>query len=231
MSTRRVVPSNIVTLHLADVTFPPEHPLAGQTGVVNAFVVRHEHRLVLVDTGVGFGNAEIEQYYQPVLWRLADVFAEHGWRLEDVNLLINTHLHFDHCGQNGLFPAIPIYVQSADYAAAHQPDFTILEWVEFPSANYQQLSGDREILPGLTLMATPGHTPGHQSIVIETSEGRVIISGQAVYSAHDFEQLLRTGELTGDPRPQSLASAQRLVQLKPQRVLFSHDSQVWNEKA
>ena len=56
-----------VSLHVSDVTFPPEHPLAGQTGVVNAFALRHDRGLVLVDTGVGFGNAEIEEYYQPVL--------------------------------------------------------------------------------------------------------------------------------------------------------------------
>lgn len=219
---------DIVSLHLSDVTFPPEHPLAGQTGVVNAFAIRHARGLVLVDTGIGFGNAEIEEDYRPVLYRLGDVLQQHGLSLADVITVINTHLHFDHCGQNNLFPSIPIYVQAAEYAAAHQPDFTIPEWVDFPGATYQQVIADAEVVSNIRIIATPGHTPGHQSVVVETEEGRVIIAGQAVYSASEYVRLLTRGELASDPRPQSLASAQRLVQFDPSRVLFSHDHEIWN---
>ena len=159
------------------------------------------------------------------------MFEEQGLDLADVILLVNTHLHFDHCGQNYLFPSIPIYVQATEYAAAQQPDFTIVEWVDFEGARYVQVNGDVEILPGIRVIATPGHTPGHQSVVVETEEGRIIISGQAVYSANDYDQLLTTGELASDPRPQALASAKRLLDLHPQRVLFSHDTAVWETGA
>jgi N-acyl homoserine lactone hydrolase len=60
-------------------------------------------------------------------------------------LVINTHLHFDHCGGNRLFPGVPIYVQRSEREAARRPDYTIPEWVEFEGATYEELDGPAEI--------------------------------------------------------------------------------------
>ena len=226
-----LVLEDVIPLHLADVTFPPPHPLAGQSGVVYAYAIRHPAGLVLLDTGVGWGDAELDQAYRPVRRPLDLALAAHGLRLAEVALVINSHLHFDHCGGNRLFPGVPIAVQRAEYEAAHAlPHFTIAEWVDFDGASYHQLHGDSELLPGLKVLATPGHTPGHQSVVVDAREGAVLLAGQAVYSAAEYEYVLAHGALpaggTGDHEA-AQASARRLAELRPVRAYYSHDAGRW----
>jgi glyoxylase-like metal-dependent hydrolase (beta-lactamase superfamily II) len=223
--------ADVIPLHLADVTFPPAHPLAGQTGVVYAYAIRHTDGLVLLDTGVGWGNAELDQAYRPARRPLEAALERHKLRLADVALVINSHLHFDHCGGNRLFPGIPIAVQRAEYEAAHRlPHFTVPEWVDFTGARYQQLDGGAELLPGLRVLATPGHTPGHQSVLLDTRDGLVLLTGQAVYSAAEYEHARVHGALppgaTGDQQT-AHASARRLVELRPALAYFSHDARRW----
>jgi glyoxylase-like metal-dependent hydrolase (beta-lactamase superfamily II) len=141
--------------------------------------------------------------------------------------VVNTHLHFDHCGENNLFPNVPVYVQAAEYEAARGPAYTIPEWVDFPGATYERVDGETELLPGVHLLPTPGHTPGHQSVVIEGAEGRLLIAGQAAYSTGEF-----AGTAAGDgdgawDRDAYVGSLERLRALAPRRVYFSHDTTVW----
>ena len=141
---------------------------------------------VLVDTGLIDTTPEIN----------GDGEEWHPHPLPDelvsrVALVVNTHLHFDHCGSNHLFPHAPIYVQEAEYTAAHSlPHFTILPWVDFPGARYAPISGEQEILPGVRLLPTAGHTPGHQSVALETERGLVVLAGQAIYSTAEYRHVL-----------------------------------------
>ncbi len=225
---------DILPLSLATVVFPAQHPLAGQTGVINACLVRHPDGAILVDTGPGQGNALIDQLYRPVHRPLDAALATYGLQLSDVAAVVTTHLHFDHCGQNPRFLGVPLYVQRAEHEAARARHYTIREWVEFPGATYHFLEGDAEIAAGITLLFTPGHTPGHQSVLIETAEERVLLAGQAIYSADEYEQIRRTGGAADQNIGNILAgaatyraSAQRLLALAPDRVLFAHDNEVW----
>jgi N-acyl homoserine lactone hydrolase len=219
--------SDIVPLHLSTVVFPDFHPLAGQTGVVRGFVILHDSGPILVDTGVGFGNENIDRWYQPKSIRVDQALAGVGLDVDDLQAVVNSHLHFDHSGQNQAVGLCPIYVQSAELAAVDQPRFTIREWVRFSGANYVEVDGDREVAPGVRILPTPGHTPGHQSVAVDTDDGLVLIVGQALYSSAEYEHVAATGEmLPGDEPPDPsayLASALRLVALDAQLVLFSHD--------
>jgi hypothetical protein len=79
----------------------------------------------------------------------------------DVASVINTHLHFDHCGGNRLFPGVPIHVQARELADARSlDDYTIREWVDFDGATYVEHEGEVELLPGIRLLPAPGHTDG-----------------------------------------------------------------------
>jgi glyoxylase-like metal-dependent hydrolase (beta-lactamase superfamily II) len=225
--------AEVVPLFLGEFRFAADEPWAGEVGVVVGYAVRHRRGVVLFDTGFGFGNDELDAYYRIQARRVPDALAEAGLAIDDVTTVINCHLHVDHAGQNSLFPGIPIYVQPAEWEVAHTTDHTILEWIDFPGAVYRQVAGDHEPVPGIRVVATPGHTIGHQSLVVGTAEGDVILAGQAVYTP---------GEWAGDPAaregrsraPDPVGYDRSLVRLRaidPTRVGFGHDRQAWSRPA
>jgi N-acyl homoserine lactone hydrolase len=209
-----MTPDDVIPLHLADVTYPAVHPLAGQDGPVLAFAIRHPDGIVLVDTGIGEGNEWIEANYRPRGRDVRDALAAAELDPDNVRAIVNSHLHFDHCGQNRAVPGVPTYVQQAELDLALRQGHTIVEWVDFPQARYEAVAGDREIVDGVSVLATPGHTPGHQSVTIRTGDGLVLIVGQAAQDARSFA----TGEAD--------ASVRRLRELNADRIHFSHDRAV-----
>jgi N-acyl homoserine lactone hydrolase len=227
-----VADPQVIPLHLADVSFPEGHPQAGGSGPVLGFAVRHDAGVLLFDTGVGTGHPDVERHYRPRVIPLEDALRAHGLSPDDVTEVANSHLHFDQCGHNGLFPGRTVYVQASELRAAREADYTVPEWVGFGVVEFVELDGDEEteVTSGLVLVPTPGHTPGHQSLVMTTAVGPVLLAGQAVDSAAEWEG-------STDPRhsgvlgaPDVLAyseSVRRLRRLEPVRVHFAHDHQVW----
>ena len=112
----------------------------------------------------------------------------HDVNVEDVDTVVNCHLHFDHCGGNRLFPETPILVQSPEYERVTEPGYTIPEWVNLEDVHYDVVNGEHEIWPGVLSPPTPGHTPGHQSLVLEASAGPVVLGGQIAESASGFHR-------------------------------------------
>ena len=154
----------IVPIPIGEFRFAADEPYAGEVGIVVAYAVRHPAGILLFDTGFGFGNAELDAYYQVRSRPVGDALAEAGIALSEVSDVVVCHLHVDHAGQNAVFPGVPIHVQAAEWAVAHTTDHTILEWIDFPAADYRLIDGDHDLWPGIRIVATPGHTPGHQSL-------------------------------------------------------------------
>ena len=226
--------AEVLPLHLADVTCPEGHPQQGDDGPVLGFAVRHAEGVFLFDTGVGSGNEEVDRYFLPRRRALDEALAQHGLSLDDVTAVANSHLHFDHCGNNGVFSGRPIYVRAAELEAAAGPDYTIPEWVRFAGARYEALGDEEaEVAPGVRLISTPGHTVGHQSLVAETPDGVVVAAGQAVYTLAEWtgstDPRLSGMESAGDPLVYS-ESVRRLRRLDPVRVHFAHDLAVWEHE-
>jgi N-acyl homoserine lactone hydrolase len=139
--------------------------------------IEHLDGLVLVDTGMIDSTPELDQEWQPTPHPLPPELVGR------VAVVVNTHLHFDHCGGNRLFPGVPIHVQRQELAdALTLEDYTVREWVDFPGANYVEHDGEAEILPGVRLVPAPGHSAGHQVVVVETDEGPVVLGGDVGYS-------------------------------------------------
>jgi glyoxylase-like metal-dependent hydrolase (beta-lactamase superfamily II) len=141
----------------------------------------------------------------------------------------NCHLHFDHSGQNVRLPGIPIFVQRAEWAMVHEPDYTIPEWVDAPGLTYEVIQGEAEVAPGLRVIPTPGHTAGHQSLVVDTPEGTIVLAGQAVQSRLEWEGATEPSAsgASAAKHPAYPDSVERLRSLEPARVHFAHDPEVW----
>ena len=146
--------------------------------------VEHPDGLVLVDTGMIDSTPELDEEWHPTPHPLPTELVER------VAVVVNTHLHFDHCGGNRLFAdRVPIHVQRIELEDARaEDDYTIREWVDFPGATYIEHDGEAEILPGVRLVPAPGHTRGHQIVVVETDEGAVVLGGDVGYSFGEVGQ-------------------------------------------
>ena len=191
-----------------------------------AYAVVHPDGVLLFDTGIGVGNAEIEAAYRPAVRDLPEMLRSRGISPDDVTALANSHLHFDHCGQNGAFTGRPIHVQAAEHAAARGLDYTVTDWVDAPGTRYELVDGEVELLRGLRLVPTPGHTPGHQSMLIESAEGRTAIVGQAVYTRAEWDGddgPAASGWASAWDRASYRRSVERIRAFRPDVVLFGHD--------
>src|SRR5690349_302902 len=91
--------------------------------------------------------------------------SEQDLDLAGIDIVVSTHLHYDHCGGNHLFAGKPIYVQRQELEDARGKDYTIPEWVDPPGVRYEPVDGEHELLPGLRLLPAPGHTRGMQVVV------------------------------------------------------------------
>lgn len=198
---------------------------------VLGYLVSAERGLLLFDTGIGSADPETDAHYRPRRRPLPEALAAAGISLDDVSLVVNCHLHFDHCGGNPLLGGTPIVVQAAELAAARAGGYTFDELVDFPGATYTEVDGEAEVWPGCWIIPTPGHTAGHQSLVIRRDDGTVILAGQA----HDFaseygsQYLARQAQRDGQeqPLPGYQRWLDRFAYFDPRRVLFAHDCSVW----
>lgn len=187
----------------------------GERMPVYVHVIDHPDARVLVDTGL----TQLHPAVADMDPRLMPLSAQPDFDLASIDVVINTHLHFDHCGGNCLFAGRPIYVQRRELDDARsEEDYTIREWVEAPGVVYVPVDGALELLPGLRLVPAPGHTPGSQVVVVETRGRSVVVGGD---TAVFFSEL-------DEPRTEG----QRLVRaLDPEEVWLSHEHQSWRPQA
>jgi N-acyl homoserine lactone hydrolase len=220
------VPLEIRRLHLASL-----QGVDGRRWPVHGFVVTHGTGAVLVDTGVG-GPQQALDDWRVVNRSVADALAELGLSPADIGLVINTHLHFDHCGQNAVFKHAPFYVQRAELERARRESPVLHDWFDFAGARFELLDGDAEVLPGLEVIATPGHTAGHQCVLVRgDGEAFDVLIGDAAYTPRVYSD---PGPSTSDRLPPGQASdlpawqdsLRRIQSLGPDRVHFCHHTDV-----
>jgi len=216
------MPLEIKRLHLASL-----QGIDGRTWPVHGFVVTHPGGAVLVDTGCG-GPDEVLSDWRVVNRSVADALAGLDMAPADIALVINTHLHFDHCGQNAVFSHTPCYVQRTELDRAKRESPDLYDWFGFMNARWELLDGDIEILPGLSVVTTPGHTVGHQCVVVATDGQADLLIGDAAYTPHQF-----AGPPDKDVLPGQASnlvawrgSLDRIRSLEPDRVHFCHHTDI-----
>jgi N-acyl homoserine lactone hydrolase len=210
---------------------PDGDPRAGEKVVVSGYLIDHPDSLVLLDTGIAEGNAEVEELYHPVRRPLDEALGTAGVTTDDIRIVVNCHLHIDHCGGNPRFPDTPILAQQVEFDAAHsEEDYPIADLYDFPDARYELHGGEADVAKGIRVVPTPGHTPGHQSLIVETDVGRVVLAGQAVNGATDYGRAQYASELRRSGSDEEVIVPEwieRLQEFDPVLVLFAHDNATW----
>ena len=146
-----------------------------------AWYIEGADRTILVDTSM---SAKVAKKYTetPVedLISFEDALASVGRRPEEIDLIIQTHLHVDHCGHIAKCKNATVMVQKAelDCALAPHPSFAAdYDRELLRDSRLLPIEGNQEIIPGIDVIFVPGHTPGSQAVSIQTAKGRAIISG------------------------------------------------------
>ena len=165
------------------------------------YLVRGHGHNILVDTGPS-DSAWAARYHHPMIqteeMKPVNAVKNLGVEPRDVDVIINTHLHWDHCFNNGDFPDAKIYVQKAElqYAVAPLPihgqfyESAIVgmqpRWVnDLP--RIIPLDGDHTLFGGIEILLLPGHSPGFQGVLVTGKTGKFIITGDAVPLAANWE--------------------------------------------
>jgi len=196
----------VVPKTLWERRIPPDERNRIQLGM-RCLLIEHEIGLVLIDTGAG--NKENDKFYDiygienrgtPGPTRLEDGLRQLGVGVDDITLVINSHLHFDHAGgnttrdANGMivptFPNARYVVQKGEYEyAAHTNERTAGSY--FPhnfvpvqeAGRFDFVDGEREIIAGIRAIPTPGHTPHHHGLLIESEGERAFYIADLVPTA------------------------------------------------
>ena len=230
--------STISRFVTGDYLAPASSRFAGQRVVAVAYLIRHPDAVLLFDTGFPFDapttvNEGTDEEPIPTFPRPLDRLLEaQGTSLTHLDLVANCHLHIDHAGGNfRLPPELPVHVQATELAEARaETDPLVVDALALERLAYRPIDGEHEILPGITAVPTPGHTAGHQSLVVETDDGAVVLLGQGMPSATDFASAVYALELErggSDPLPPYPRWLPHILDFALTRVLFAHDLAVW----
>lgn len=222
----------LAVLDLGRVTLPDWHPLAATDGfaIIRGFAIGHPDGVFLFDTGVADDHELLNEMYQPTVVPIVNAVNDAGFDERDIVGIVNSHLHFDHCGQNRFLPGVPVFAQRPEMEAVEIPRYTIPEWARIDDDRRRLLDGDEEIAAGIHVLSTPGHTPGHQSVMIDDgADGRTLLVGQACYTCAQFSagEVLDNNVHDDSWMPTALESLERLRSLHAQTAHFSHDATVY----
>ena len=163
--------------------------------------------------------------------------GEIGLQPQDVHKVILSHLHIDHVGGLQYFPHAEVIVQKDEYAYAFYPhSFSQQAYVkpdfDFPDFNWKLLDGDQIILPGVAAILTNGHTPGHQSLLVELPQsGTIVLAGDSCDLMENIEEEVIPGIVWDSTLAlYSIKRLKTLAEITGGKVFPNHDLQFWQEK-
>lgn len=215
-------------LYLMEVGSMPEY----QIPIVCYLVQTSDGKNILIDSGLPEIIPEEESDFEngkDVIEHLASI----GLQPDDINIVISTHYDGDHAGRHGAFTKAHYVVQRVHHLdAASNPRYASIrpQWDQ-PMERIRLVDGDTELLPGLELIETSGHVPGHQSVLVRLPRtGAVVLTIDAVPFGEGFTRDKREDDSSPDAEA-IRASTIKLLDLVEREqiglVIFGHDKEQW----
>jgi glyoxylase-like metal-dependent hydrolase (beta-lactamase superfamily II) len=208
-------------------------------------LVKHPDGIVMIDTGMSkdvitdadtaWGTGE-ERLGVPIMSKGMEIeaqLAKIDLKPTDVNYVIHTHLHGDHAGGNLDLPNAKFIVQQDEYDYAQGPDIPSMvreypvDQIGIGALDFQTIKGDMDLFEDgtINIFSTPGHTPGHSSILVRLKEtGHVLITGDAMWTNDMRDEMLMPGICWfASDYARSRKRLMQLQDLESARYLFPHD--------
>ena len=228
-----VLPKSVSTKGLGDLFMMCE-PIC-------CYLLDTEHGWVLLDAGFDPKYARDPELcrhyfhdvgsYPPIVRaheELPAQMAKLGVSFSDVRTVVLSHLHLDHAGYLKHFQHAPVYIQREEHEhgfSRARPQSYFLEDYNSPDIDWRLKEGDWELMPGVRFLRTRGHTPGHQSAVIELREsGTCVLPFDAGDLQENFDAEILPGECVDDVAARdSILRLKAIVQATGGRMLLFHD--------
>ncbi|MEA2512789.1 MAG: N-acyl homoserine lactone hydrolase [Thermomicrobiales bacterium] len=190
------------------------------------------HRKHIEDPQATFRGHPFGQYLTPIMRPEDDIvnrLGELGLTVDDIDILVSTHFHFDHAGNHADFGASRIVTQREcyEYAKANPAAFPQDIW-DLPHLNYEMIDGDVEIAPGVQFVESSGHVPGHMSVVLRLPQtGTVVLAIDAIYTLENLQKDNWDGQVDpvrGRPNGHKLAE---IAKCENGLLITGHDPGAW----
>jgi N-acyl homoserine lactone hydrolase len=185
---------------------------------------------ILVDTGAGELPEKLRKIYKlnrKPEQNLKTQLARHKLKPQDINIIVNTHLHFDHCGNNALFSHAKFIVQDQEYDYVLKPErfqeaAYAKELLDF-KADCKLVHGEFKLSDEVQLVPTQGHSIGHQSVIVKTADRNYVYCGDAAPLKENLERRNIPGVLYCSHH--ALESIDRLKSIDNAIFIYSHDNE------
>jgi len=223
--------------------------VAGETGFIRvpvpAYIIDHPKGLAVFDTGLRRGLSETgdpahSRYAAMQIRAELPANADIGSRLaaldrdvKEVRYLINSHLHFDHCGGNHQVPDAPLLIQKREWSAGKTPE--LQQKVGYDPQDFAlghdtiEVDGEHDLFGdgSVVLIPTFGHTPGHQSLKLKTAKGDIVLTADACYFRSVLESLRLPRNVFDRAAMRESLLRLRALQTAGAKLYFGHEPKDW----
>lgn len=205
----------------------------------NCYLMHHAQGWLLWDTGVtdaiaAMPNGQAPSDPRAIHWYRPKTLAAEldavGVKSSDIKYLAISHTHPDHVGNVEMFPQSILLVQKAEYEWPNPLGVGRFK----PEHPVKKLEGDYDVFGdgSVVILSTPGHTPGHQSLVVDGAAGRTVIAGQCIYEIVEAAAGKVAADNMHDEHYEEAGqqSLERLLALAPGVLVAAHDTDEWRKK-
>ena len=194
-----------------------------------AYYLESEDHKIIVDTG---GSAPHPDRWQPYTRNIDEeidnALEKIGVKTDEIDMVIFTHLHWDHAGNNAYFKNARFLAQKIEVECYYGKDEVKGYEVELlRETDIETIDGDIEIVPGISTVLVPGHSVGSQALIVDTSEGKYILSGDLVPRFENWRSDPKIPNGAFDSLETILASYAKLAALGIDRILPGHEPLVF----